>query len=271
MRVAVVGHVEWVEFLPVEAAPRPGIVLHAEHASAEPAGGGGVAAVELARLAGACTLHTAVGEDAVGSGIAPAMASVGVSVAAAVRPVPHRRAITLIDPDGERTITVIGPSQALTDDEADPALFEGVDAVYFCKGGPAWVRAARRARVLVSTARELATLQAAGVQLDALVRSRVDPRETFTPGELLPRPHLVASTDGERGGHWLDAEGEGRWQATPLPGPVADAYGCGDCFAVGLTWGLAQGWSHQRALGFAAERGALALTRRGVGVAHPVP
>jgi ribokinase len=29
MRIAVVGHVEWVEFARVEAVPRPGEIVHA--------------------------------------------------------------------------------------------------------------------------------------------------------------------------------------------------------------------------------------------------
>ena len=51
-RVAVVGHVEWVQFARVEHVPRAGEVVHARDAFEEPAGGGAVAAVQLARLAG---------------------------------------------------------------------------------------------------------------------------------------------------------------------------------------------------------------------------
>ena len=51
-------------------------------------------------------------------------------------------------------------------------------------------------------------------------------------------------------------------QLTP-PGPPADAYGCGDAFAAGLTFGLGAGLTVARAAAIGAERGAGCLTRRG--------
>jgi ribokinase len=45
MKLAVVGHVEWIEFLRVESVPRPGDIVGARETWEEPAGGGGVAAV----------------------------------------------------------------------------------------------------------------------------------------------------------------------------------------------------------------------------------
>ena len=52
MRVAVVGHIEWVEFVRVGSVPLSGQIVHALETWEEPAGGGAVAAVQLARLAG---------------------------------------------------------------------------------------------------------------------------------------------------------------------------------------------------------------------------
>src|SRR5436305_9259320 len=49
-RVTVVGHVEWVDFVPVEKLPGPGSLIHSEGAFACPAGGGGVACGVLAEL-----------------------------------------------------------------------------------------------------------------------------------------------------------------------------------------------------------------------------
>ena len=46
MRVAVVGHVEWVEFAEVDAVPRAGEIVHAREIWSEAAGGGAVAAVQ---------------------------------------------------------------------------------------------------------------------------------------------------------------------------------------------------------------------------------
>ena len=66
MQVAVVGHVEWVEFARVEAMPASGDIVHATDVWAEAAGGGAVAAVQLARLAGEATLFTVLGNDELG-------------------------------------------------------------------------------------------------------------------------------------------------------------------------------------------------------------
>ncbi len=62
-KVAVVGHVEWVTFAHVPHIPTAGEIVHAEDTFEEPAGGGAVAAVQLARLAGEAVLVTALGED----------------------------------------------------------------------------------------------------------------------------------------------------------------------------------------------------------------
>ena len=59
-RVAVVGHVEWVDFIPVERMPRRGEVVHAQGGFARAAGGGGVVAVVLAGLACAYYARAAV-------------------------------------------------------------------------------------------------------------------------------------------------------------------------------------------------------------------
>lgn len=270
MRLAVVGHVEWIDFVLVDRPPHPGEILRSSVAWDEPAGGGAVAAVELARLAGSCTLFTAVGDDGIGAGIAAALAPHGVEVVAAVRPGPHRRGITLIDPSGERTITVIGPAQAPVGAELGEAL-SGFDGVYWCHGDAESLRFSRSARVLVATARKLDALREAEVPLDALVRSAADPRERYSPGALVPAPALVAATEGASGGAWRAGPQEGRWSAVEPVGPIVDTYGAGDCFAAALTFALARYDDIEDALTFAAERGAEAVTRRGAhGVAPEV-
>src|SRR5262245_56160540 len=81
MRTAVLGHVEWVDFVRVAAMPRPGEIVRALDAWEEPAGGGGVAAVQLAKLAGTCTLFTALGEDERGRRVRKELPHHGVRVA----------------------------------------------------------------------------------------------------------------------------------------------------------------------------------------------
>jgi ribokinase len=56
---------------------------------------------------------------------------------------------------------------------------------------------------------------------------------------------------------------EGRWEATPLPGPARDSYGCGDSFAAAFTFGLGRGDTVEEAAALGAQWGALALTRVG--------
>ena len=265
LRMAVVGHVEWVTFLRLPRLPSPGAILRATEAWEEPAGGGGVAAVELARLGGSCSFFTALGDDTVGRQSRRLLAGRGVVVHAALRALPTRRATTLLGPDGDRSILIHGP--ALAPAASDPLPYgelAGADAVYLCKGDPELVRQARRARVLVATARLLPVLQQAGVELDVLVRSGHDEGEQYRPGDLTPAPRLEVCTEGDAGGCWRTARGEhGRYRAQPLPGPRQDTYGAGDCFAASLAFALAAGRQTTEALEFAALRGALALTRAG--------
>jgi ribokinase len=265
MNVAVVGHVEWIEFVRVEHVPATGEIVHAQETWSEAAGGGAVAAFQLARLAGSSTLFTAVGADELGSRVAEELGRYGVDVHAAVRAGPQRRGFTYIDADGERTITVIGervgprPSDELPWDE-----LATMDGVYFVSGDPAAVRAARAAKVLVATARSLADLREARVELDALVRSRNDTSENYRPGDLKPPPRIEVATVGHLGGSYTVGRGSPtHFHAADVPGPVQDTYGAGDSFAAGLTYGLAEGLPGEDAIALAARTGAAALTRRG--------
>lgn len=265
MKFAVVGHVEWIEFLRVGAVPRPGQIVGTTESWEEPAGGGGVAAVELARLAGEAALFCLLGSDELGRRARAGLEAASVRVFSPAEDRPQRRGFCYVDDAGERTITVIGPKPHPKGGEGTLPWEElsQVDGVYFTAGDAEAVRQARRARVLVATARELPTLHAAGVELDALVASGEDDAERYQAGDLDPPPKLVVSTAGALGG-W--AQPGGPYKAATAPGPYEDAYGAGDCFAAGLTYALARGLEIQEALAFASERGALALTRRGAGL-----
>src|SRR5712691_12162282 len=165
MRVAVVGHVEWVEFARVERVPAAGEIVHALETWEEGAGGGAVAAVQLAKLAGSATLFTSLGSDELGQRSRAQLARQGVTVRAMVDPSPQRRAFCFVDEAGERTITVLG--EKLRPSGGDSRLpwheLGGVDAAYFVSGDDEALRTARAARILVATARELPTLRSAGV------------------------------------------------------------------------------------------------------------
>jgi ribokinase len=265
VRTAVVGHVEWIRFATVERLPKPGEIIHALESWVEPAGGGAVAATELLRLAGHCDFFVAVGNDETGREAREALEQLGLRVHAAVRDEPQRLGFTYLEPNGERTITIVGDKlHPLGSDSLPWEELAEVDAVYFTGGDLDALRAARQARVLVATARELPTLAEACVELDVLVRSATDPEETYETGQIAPEPKLVVTTRGSNGGTFRAGTREGSFDAAPLPAPVRDAYGAGDCFAAALAYALARGDDLETALAFASSRGAEAMTRRGM-------
>ncbi len=265
MRVAAVGHVEWIEFVQGDHVPAAGEIVHAHDSFEEPAGGGAVAAVQLARLAGGATFLTAVGDDELARRTRARLAELGVTVRDATREAPTRRGLTFLDAHGERTIITIG--ERLAPRGRDPLDWEdlhGADGVYLTAADREGLHAARAAGVLVASPRAGRVLAEEDVRLDALVYSDRDELETAFARALEPAPTLLVATRGAEGGRYETAQGEmGNWVAAPLPGPIADSYGAGDSFAAALTFALAQGRDPEAALALAARAGALCLTGRG--------
>jgi ribokinase len=266
VRAAVVGHVEWVQFARVEHVPRAGEVAHATDVFEEPAGGGAVAAVQLARLAGGATFFTALGDDETGEHARKRLEELGVEVRAQlVAGAQTRRAVTLVDAAGERTITTFGP-------RLDPSgsanlgwqAIEGSDAVYFTAGDEHALRLARAGtKTLVASPRARAALTG-GLDLDALVYSAGDEIERELAEHLTREPRLRVLTEGARGGSYTERGGaSGRWAALRTPGEKGDSYGCGDSFAAGLTYGLGAGMALADALALGARCGAVCLGGRG--------
>jgi ribokinase len=262
VNVAVVGHVEWVEFIRVEHVPQAGEIVHALETWEEAAGGGAVAAVQLANLNGSAHLFTALGDDELGRRSREELEGRGVTVHAAAAGEPQRRAFTYIDEGAERTITVLG--RRLLPSGEDPALpweeLARCDAVYWVSGDVVALRIARRSQVLVGAARDLPLLRRAQEELDVIVGSGEDAGEQLEAGVLEPAPRYVVTTSGSLGG-WVRPGGP--FRAVPPPGPVQDAYGCGDCFAAGLTFALGAGRSMDEAVALGARCGAAVLTGRG--------
>jgi ribokinase len=267
VKVAVVGHVEWVEFARVTRMPWPGEIVDGGDLFQEPAGGGAVAAVQVARLCGEATLVTALGQDRIGQAARARLAELGVRVLAAPRAAPTRRALTLVD-DREHERTIITLGERLEPSGEDPELPWGelgeMDAIYFTAGDILALRAARRARVLVASPRAWHAL-GHGVPLDALVTSLADATEQAGLGRVREDARLVVRTEGQGGGSWFEGD-DARprsWPAAEPPGPLLDTYGCGDSFAAGFTYGLATGLEVSAALALAARCGAVCLTGRG--------
>jgi ribokinase len=255
MRVAVVGHCEWVEFVRVQRLPVAGEIVPGESLLQVAAGGGAVAAVQLARWGADCTFFTAFGDDPLGHRAHAELQTRGVRVHAAFRPAPQRRGLTFVDAQRERTIIVMGTRHVAHGE--DPLPWEELascDAVYITGGDAQAVRAARQARVVVSTARVLPLLREAGIQLDALVGSDNDAAEPYSPGDLAPAPKLVVRTNGARGGYFMRADGVRHAYAAVPREVTGDTYGAGDTFAAGLTFALGRGDSAEDATAFAAAR-----------------
>jgi ribokinase len=265
VRLAVVGHVEWVDFLVAERLPRPGEILHVRSAHEGPAGGGGMAAYAMHALTGGCAFFCAVGHDERGRRTEEGLAAAGLDVQAGVHPREQRRTVTYLTDDGERTITVLGARlMPLGADALHWQRLASFDGAYLTLGDAGAVRAARAARVFVATPRAREALIEADVEVDALVGSAADPGEAMDD-ELVAatRPRYVVHTEGADGGSWRAADGTtGRWEAASPPGEPVDAYGCGDAFAAALTAGLAAGWTIEQACAMAARVGAALLCER---------
>jgi ribokinase len=263
LRLAVVGHVEWMTFLEVDAMPAAGRIGHARRFLEEPAGGAAVVAVQMARLLGQpVPFFTALGRDAIGERTAERLSALGLDLHVAWRDAPTRRGVSFVDDHGDRSITVIG--ERLTPTAADPLPWEvmaSCDGVFLTAADAAAVRACRAAAVLAATPRlRLPVLQEAGVTLDALIGSGLDPGEAVPPGALQPPPRLAIATEGAAGGR---VEPGGRFPAPSLSSPVIDTYGCGDSFAAGVTAGLAAGWSVEQAISLGCHCGAACTARFG--------
>ncbi len=261
MRLAVVGHVEWVDFVSLDRFPRQGEVSHAVEASARAGGGGSVAAAALAELGAEVDFFTALGRDPHGEAAANELRERGVTMHVAWRGEPTRRALTLLGDAGERTIITIGERLApLGDDDLDWSRLDETAGVYFTAGDAGALAHARRAQILTASPRAREVL--AEGELDALIYSAHDSDETAWAKRAQDSTKLLVATEGESGGRWWGAS-EGRWEATELPGEPKDAYGCGDSFAAGFTFALARGDSPGEAALLGAQCGARALTRVG--------
>jgi ribokinase len=263
-RLAVVGHVEWVDFIPVKRMPEPGEVLHAEGtAFSRAAGGGGVVAVVLAELGASVDFFCALGDDAHGHAAADQLAERGVTVHVAWRAKqPTRRALTLLEGSGERTIVTIGERlQPRGSDELDWDLLQMCQGVYFTAGDVGALEQARHAGVVVASPRGRAALER-GPAVDALVFSHRDRDEVQWARRLAGKARLFVETRGAEGGAWW-GESQGSWSPIAPDGEIKDAYGCGDSFAAGFTFGLASGANVVGAAELGAGCGARCLTRMG--------
>src|SRR5204863_5513593 len=100
----------------------------------------------------------------------------GVGVHVAGRDRPTGRAVTRLEPGGERTIITIGERlEPRGSDELDWERLHHAESVYFTAGDTTALALARRARIVVASPRARSVLETTTV--DALVFSESDPDE----------------------------------------------------------------------------------------------
>ena len=168
----------------------------------------------------------------------------------------------MVDSEGERAITVIGERLTpVLDDDLPWEALGACDGLFVTAADAPLLKACRSAAVLAATPRvRLPVLQEAGVCLDALIGSGLDPGERVEPQQLNPAPHTLIRTEGAAGGLSLPG---GRYRPAPLAGPLVESYGCGDSFAAGVVTGLAARWPLAQAIALGAQCGAACATRFG--------
>ncbi len=260
LKLAVVGHVEWISFIGVKGLPKPGDIIHASNFREEPAGGGAVAAIQLGKLTKQ-TVHffTSLGKDRNGIESYKKLEDNGLKLHVAWKDEPTRKGISFVDEKGERTITVIGKRLQPTSNDSLPwQILDGFDGIFITATDPKGIQLCRNAKNIVATPRVgVQTLKEANIELDALVGSALDLAEQIPIMDLYPQPKKQVATEGAQGGYVIPG---GRYKAVKLNHKIIDSYGCGDSFAAGLTAGLAAGWEINKALNLAAKCGAICTT-----------
>lgn len=262
-RVAVIGHVEFVKFVRLASFPAKGAVTRADDSFTRSGGGGVVAAVVLAEHGAEVDFYCALGRDANGEAAATELQARGVTLHVAWREQPTREVITLLERDGERAIITIGERlEPMAADPLDWQRLQDAAGVFFTAGDTGAARLARRTPVVVCSPRAREGLEDESVKVDALVFSAGDSDEREWAQRLRERTRLIVQTEGAHGGRWW-GESEGRWEAAAAPAVKVDDYGCGDSFAAGLMYGLAQGLAMAEATRVGALWGAEALAVAG--------
>jgi len=259
-RIAVIGHVQHVTIGRVPALPERGAIVHLAETRWIPGGGGGVAFFQLARGPGEILLYTALGSDTAGDTVRERIEATGARIYAVRRPGPHARDVTMLTPDGERTIVVVDePLHPRHDDALPWEALATCDAVFYTAYDPELIRRARAARVLVVTARRAESLARAGVEADVVVGSGLDPREAGRRADYPVPPRVLVMTEGARGGRIETARGTTHFAAPRLAAPAVGSYGAGDTFAAALTWYTATGLAPEDACARAAAHAAAVL------------
>ena len=264
LKLAVIGHVEWVTFLKVDQFPLAGHISHGKDSFEAPAGGAAVAAVQMSRLInGPVDLITSLGKDNYGEKCYGGLTELGLTLKVAWREAPTRKGISLITKDGERAITVVGERlQPIGSDDLPWCDMKNYDGIFVTATDKEGIRFARKATFLSATPRigeEI--LKNSNIKLNALIGSGLDPGEKINYEELVPQPDVYISTKGKLGGT-IFPENHKYKSITPSSKEI-DSYGCGDCFAGAVTAALSAKLTLEQAITIGAHCGAECSTYYG--------
>jgi len=251
LKFAVIGHIEWINFIEVDQLPKPGLISHSKKSIEYPAGGGSVIAKRLRELTNSDVhFFTALGNDFYGKQCLNILENMGIKLHVAWCDKPTRKGFSLIDSEGERSITIIGDRLAPTHkDNLDWSILNEMDGVFITAADMQIFKKSRIAKILCSTPRVgLNIINESKIFLDGLIGSNLDPGEAFSLTELSLKPKFVIKTEGESGGILFPG---GRYKAFENIKDKVDSYGCGDSFAAGILYGLASKWSIEESLNLA--------------------
>jgi len=251
LNFAVIGHVEWMNFLKVDQLPKPGVISHSKKSLEYPAGGASIIAKTLSELTlNQIHFFTALGNDDYGDKCFKILSNMGINLHVAWRDKPTRKGFSLIDSQSERAITVIGERLAPNcNDKLEWSLLKNMDGIFITASDSEIFKMARTASILCTTPRVgLSTINKSNVLLDGLIGSNLDPGEIFSLSELAVEPKYIIKTEGENGGIIFPG---GRYKALKNKKPKVDSYGCGDSFAAAILYGMSSKWNIEKSLNFA--------------------
>ena len=264
LKLAVIGHIEWVTFLKVDQLPIAGEISHAKDCFEEAAGGAAVAAVQMARLINdPVDLITSLGKDNNGEKCYERLIKLGLNLKVAWREKPTRKGISLISKDGERAITVIGERlPPIASDDLPWSDMKNYDGIFITATDKEGIRLASKARFVAATPRTgQDTLNNSKAKINALIGSGLDPGEEINYEELVPKPDIYIATEGKLGGTVYPKEY--KYKAIKHSSQEIDTYGCGDCFAGAVTTALAAKLNLDQAIKIGAYCGAECSTHYG--------
>ena len=251
LKFAVIGHIEWINFIEVDQLPQPGLISHSKRSLEYPAGGGSVIAKRLSELTNSKVhFYTALGHDFYGKQCLNILENMGIKLHVAWRDQPTRKGFSLTDSEGERSITIIGERLSPNhNDDLDWNTLNEMDGIFITAADKELLKKSRFAKTLCMTPRVgLNMINESGILLDGLIGSNLDPGEYFSLNELKLKPKYVIKTEGENGGIVFPG---GRYKAIKNKKNNVDSYGCGDSFAAGILYGLSSDWNIEESLNLA--------------------